>query len=435
MFEALHCRTNHVNDYAVFLGLLVSSPKDAELLIQNEILKKTESVVGSTFCQEMGKQARVWYNSFYYRGLARDLEAYCKSPWHKWNAILKQNYFNNPWASISVIAAVLLLLLTITQTWTETKEALDDSGLEDMGFIGSSFTLSNKRGRGLDTRLDEALDSKERYWTQRAKLDWLKNGDWNSRFFHSKATARKARKSRNRIKGMFDDKGVWKGSNEEIKRTTDHYFSNIFNLSRPTQQSISKAFEGIQPRLDNNISRWLDSMFTEEEVRKAMFDKNPIKAPRSDGLYTIFYQRYWNMVGKYVTNVCLSVLNNGASVEKMNNTIISLIPKVPNLIRISEYEPISICSVIYKAIAKAVTNRLKHALCGIISETRCAFVPGCLIFDNTIVGFKCIHILKRRKRKWGSMAIKLDMVKAYDRVECHFLEGDDAENLILEEMG
>ncbi|KAK1583819.1 hypothetical protein Q3G72_027247 [Acer saccharum] len=116
MFETLHCETNHVNDYAMLASLLVSSPKDAELLIQNGILENTGSVATSTFCAEIGNQARVSYNRFYYIDLARDLNDYCKSPWRKWNANLKQNYFNSPWATISIIAAVLLLLLTITQT-------------------------------------------------------------------------------------------------------------------------------------------------------------------------------------------------------------------------------------------------------------------------------------------------------------------------------
>ncbi|KAL5764962.1 hypothetical protein ACOSQ2_017556 [Xanthoceras sorbifolium] len=116
IFERLHCNTNYMNDYALLLSLLVSSPKDAELLIQNGIIENTESVAASTFCQQFGKNGRIKYKKFYYTGLARDLNAYCKSPWHKWKANLKQNYFNTPWASISVIAAVILLLLTLTQT-------------------------------------------------------------------------------------------------------------------------------------------------------------------------------------------------------------------------------------------------------------------------------------------------------------------------------
>ncbi|KAL5832031.1 hypothetical protein ACOSQ4_017385 [Xanthoceras sorbifolium] len=116
IFEGLHCRTNYVNDYAVLLSLLVTSPKDAELLIQNGIMENTGSVDASTFCQQLAKNARITSNEFYYTGLVRDLNAYYKSPWNKWKANLKQNYFNTPWASISVIAAVILLLLTLTQT-------------------------------------------------------------------------------------------------------------------------------------------------------------------------------------------------------------------------------------------------------------------------------------------------------------------------------
>ncbi|KAB2619656.1 hypothetical protein D8674_015525 [Pyrus ussuriensis x Pyrus communis] len=55
------------------------------------------------------------YN-FYYDTICEDLNKYCSKPWHKWKANLKQNYFNTPWASISVIAAVVLLILTLVQT-------------------------------------------------------------------------------------------------------------------------------------------------------------------------------------------------------------------------------------------------------------------------------------------------------------------------------
>ncbi|KAL5832050.1 hypothetical protein ACOSQ4_017404 [Xanthoceras sorbifolium] len=116
IFEGLHCDTNFMNDYALLLSLLVTSPKDAELLIQIGIIETMESVAASNFYQQLGKNARIRSNKFYYTDLVSDLNAYCKSPWHKWKANLKQNYFNTPWASISVSAAVILLLLTLTQT-------------------------------------------------------------------------------------------------------------------------------------------------------------------------------------------------------------------------------------------------------------------------------------------------------------------------------
>ncbi|CAO2840461.1 unnamed protein product [Amaranthus hypochondriacus] len=44
------------------------------------------------------------------------LVAHSKAPWNRWKATLNHHYFNNPWASISVVAAVFLLILTVVQT-------------------------------------------------------------------------------------------------------------------------------------------------------------------------------------------------------------------------------------------------------------------------------------------------------------------------------
>ncbi|KAK3230544.1 hypothetical protein Dsin_002425 [Dipteronia sinensis] len=53
----------------------------------------------------------------------------------------------------------------------------------------------------------------------------------------------------------------------------------------------------------------------------------------------------------------------------------------------------------------------------VVAEAQCAFIPGRLISDNMIVSFECLYRIKCRKRKVGSMTIKLDMSKAYDLVE------------------
>ncbi|KAK3231579.1 hypothetical protein Dsin_003460 [Dipteronia sinensis] len=77
-----------------------------------------------------------------------------------------------------------------------------------------------------------------------------------------------------------------------------------------------------------------------------------------------------------------------------------------------------------KSVAKALANRLRGVLDEVISETHSAFIPDRLISDNAIIGFECMHALKRwKKGKRGSMALKLDMSKAYDRVEWTFLVG------------
>ncbi|XP_073154204.1 uncharacterized protein [Henckelia pumila] len=127
--------------------------------------------------------------------------------------------------------------------------------------------------------------------------------------------------------------------------------------------------------------------------------------------------------GEDMAKAVLSVLNDGAPMDDWNSTIINLIPKVQNPLLMKEFRPISLCNVCYKLVARALTNRLRPLMEHVIDETQSAFVPGRLITDNVILGFETMHWMRNRQQgKQGYAALKLDMSKAYDRVEWKFLE-------------
>ena len=149
----------------------------------------------------------------------------------------------------------------------------------------------------------------------------------------------------------------------------------------------------------------------------------PLKAPGLDDMPPIFFQHFWNTCGAIITATVLDFLNHGMSPPNFNETHIVLIPKIKEPKTVSDYRPISLWNVTYKIASKAIANRLKKVLPSIISKTQSAFVHRRLITDNVLVAFETMHHISQKKKGGvGEMAVKLDMSKAYDRVEWICLE-------------
>lgn len=109
--------------------------------------------------------------------------------------------------------------------------------------------------------------------------------------------------------------------------------------------------------------------------------------------------------------------------EGLNDTNIVLIPKKKNITVVGDLRPITLCNVLMKIITKVMANRMKMLINGVVSNTQSAFIPGWLIYgrlksDNVMIAYEIMHYLKgKRTGKDGYMALKLDMSKAYDRIE------------------
>ena len=64
----------------------------------------------------------------------------------------------------------------------------------------------------------------------------------------------------------------------------------------------------------------------------------------------------------------LNVLNSNMSMVEINKTNITLVPKIKNPTKMTDFRPISLCNVVYKLISKVLANHLKIILPQIISE-------------------------------------------------------------------
>jgi hypothetical protein len=136
-----------------------------------------------------------------------------------------------------------------------------------------------------------------------------------------------------------------------------------------------------------------------------------------------FYQVHWDLVQNEVCGAIMSFFSGDDIPEGFCESVIFLIPKVTNPKHLSKFRPISLCNVLYKIASKVVANRLKILLPHIVSEFQSAFVLGWLITDSYLVAYECLHTVQRQNNKIPFFALKIDMMKAYDRIEWAYLHG------------
>ncbi|XP_021759598.1 uncharacterized protein LOC110724485 [Chenopodium quinoa] len=248
----------------------------------------------------------------------------------------------------------------------DTKKRLRE--LKEGSMDGATIDLC----RSLAEKLDSLYMQEESFWFARARANELRDGDKNTKYFHHKASQRRAN---NRINGLSDQNGNWLQQRVDLERLIEAYFRDLFESSSPT--GFPEALEGIEEVVSTDMNESLDREPTGDEIKAALFQMHPNKAPGPD-----------------------------------------------------EFRPISCCNVIYKIISKMMANKWKGFLGEVVSQNQSAFVPKRLITDNAIVAFEIFHNMKRGGGGGaGNISLKLDMSKAYDRVEWSFL------GMVMKKMG
>ncbi|OAY42859.1 UPF0481 protein At3g47200 [Manihot esculenta] len=111
--------SKHLTTYATLLDCLVNTYKDVEYLCDHNIIENyfgTDAEVAK-FINNLGKEVAFDIDMSYLAELFKDVNQYYKNSWHVQWAGFKYTYFDTPWSFISALAALILLLLTVAQTF------------------------------------------------------------------------------------------------------------------------------------------------------------------------------------------------------------------------------------------------------------------------------------------------------------------------------
>ena len=155
----------------------------------------------------------------------------------------------------------------------------------------------------------------------------------------------------------MDPQGKWLEELEDVAGVAVQYFNDLFS-SGPFAR-IDECLEVVSQKVTIGMQQALSCDFTTDEIKVALFQMGPTKAPGPDNMNAIFYQKFWHIVSDSVVFAALDFLNSSQMLPTLNHTHIVLIPKVKNLVKMSDFRPISLCNVMYKIIAKVLANRLK----------------------------------------------------------------------------
>lgn len=256
----------------------------------------------------------------------------------------------------------------------------------------------------------------QEYYIQRAKENILTFDDKNTRYFHDKV---KYRKRRTQIDCLQNSIGIWITDKAMLASELKDHFEKISKTTNPPTDSTFLYM--IQPCISEEENEFLIHAPTDEEIKGIVWQMQPWTILGPDGYPPGFHQQMWDIVGSDTINMVKAFFISGFLLKQMNHSFVSLIPKTDIPRTATDYRPISLSNVSYKIISKLLASRLKTVMDNFISPYQASFLSSRQITDNIVSAHELVDTIRKNKSISGLMAVKLDMSKAFDRIEWKFV--------------
>lgn len=155
----------------------------------------------------------------------------------------------------------------------------------------------------------------------------------------------------------------------EMCNAVRDYFKNLFFHDSMLQRDQMRTGGVVVSDAQNK--KFVED-FSFEEFTTAVKQMHPEKSTGPDGLNLAFYQNFWHLVGREVFACCKTWMCDLTYPANLNDIMVDLIPKKDEADSMKDLRLITLCNVLYKVIAKVLSNRLREILPGIITENQSA---------------------------------------------------------------
>lgn len=269
----------------------------------------------------------------------------------------------------------------------------------------------------LESRKQHLLLLDEESWRLKSWALWLKSGDKNTEFFQNFANSRR---NFNTIWDIVDSTGRVLDDQSSLEKGAVDFFKEVYTSdSRDTlsdQLQVVRLYPCIFPE---EAGAAIFAPVTLDEIRTVLNHFEKEKSPSLDGWTIEFFIHFFDLFGLELLRVVEDSRLKGLIPEKLNSNFITLISKKDKPGSFNDFRPISLRNLVYKLISKIILNRIKPFLDSGLSKEQFGFLSNRQILDAVGVAQECLHSIKQKKMKVA--VLKLDLMKAFDRVDWTFL--------------
>ncbi|KAL3685574.1 hypothetical protein R1sor_003596 [Riccia sorocarpa] len=254
---------------------------------------------------------------------------------------------------------------------------------------------------------------------RRCKITWLKEDEAPTKYFFARLKAKHAQEE---MAALEDASGRIIEDRKEILDKVHRFYEELYAAEVESEEMVENrrtVVVRINRRLTAAQNQLLEELPSEELITKIVMEMPKEKSPGIDGVMVEILRLGWEFMREDCFLMVHCVWDKKKLIGKDGKGVIKLIPKNDRRHLLQNWRPITLLTMTYKIIAKVIATRLKEMLPGIIDSQQTGFVAGRNIIDN-ILSLRLGH-------EWAQVTdqdvifVKLDFMKAYDKVAHRFL--------------
>lgn len=265
-------------------------------------------------------------------------------------------------------------------------------------------------------KLLQATQAQTSYWAQKSRIRWISEGEANTAYFHAVV---KDKHRRQHIANLRNSAGDLLLDNVALGAEAVSYYQKLFEHEEVA--GIVDFITCIPSLVTSEDNCMLLQLPTAAEIKEAVWNLSPASAAGPDGYNGQFFRTCWDILQLDVTLAVQEFFLGVPPPTSMLSSIITLIPKKAHPLTYADFRPICLSKFISKVTTRILATRLNVLLPRIISSEQIGFLKGHDISEHVNMANEMVHILDRKVRH-GQAMVKLDMAKAFDRVNWSYLE-------------